>query len=152
MVVKTKCAGNKVMGLDVGAYNARRYFPRHLSAIELQLDHLRIECGLSPEFWNGRPEIHDRRLCSWLESKQFHKASKNSAALIMIAEGENSFKLLPAKFKPASEGANAARPPIFVSGLRAADSDLRNSGSDLRASVSAPARSVISPASTDPVN
>src|SRR5580658_2862892 len=102
MVVKTKCEGNKVTGLDVGAYNVRRYFPRHLSAIELQLDHLRIECGLSLDFWSGQPEIHDRRLCSWLESKQFHKASKGSVPLVMIADGENSFKLLAPAFEPTS--------------------------------------------------
>ena len=123
MVVKTKCAGSKVMGLDVGAYNARRYFPRHLSAIELQLDHLRIECGLSPEFWNGLPEIHDRRLCSWLESKQFHKESKASIPLTMIPDGENSFKLLPHTFKPTTRNS-------VVASSRSTDTDLRTSVSD----------------------
>ena len=60
MVVKTQCKGREVTGLHVGAANARRYFPRNVSAIELQLDHLRIECGLPPEFWSSQPEITTR--------------------------------------------------------------------------------------------
>ena len=102
MVVKTKCKGNKVTGLFVGALNVRRYFPRHISAIELQLDHLRIECGLSPDFWSGLPEIHDCRLCLWLESKQFQKACRTSIPMAMIPAGANSFKLEPPAFHRAS--------------------------------------------------
>lgn len=93
MVVKTQCKGSEVIGLLVGTQNARRYFPKHVEAIELQLDHLRIECGLTPDFWRGLPEIHDRRLCAWLESKQFKNASRTSIPLAMVPSGENSFKL-----------------------------------------------------------
>lgn len=94
MVVRTQCKGREVTGLLVGASNARRYFPRHLSAIELELDHLRIECGLSPEFWQGQPEIHDPRLCAWLELKQL-KSGCAPIPLAMIPSGENSFKIGP---------------------------------------------------------
>jgi hypothetical protein len=97
MVVKTQCKGDKVTGLFVGALNARRYFPKDLAAIELQLDHLRIECCLSPDFWSGLPEIHDRRLCIWLELKQFQTSSRASIPLTMIPAGPNSFKLEPRK-------------------------------------------------------
>lgn len=102
MVVKTQCKGSEVVGLLVGAHNARRYFPKHVGAIELQLDHLRIECGLTPEFWRGLPEIHDRRLCAWLESKQFLRASRTSIPLAMIPSGENSFKLVSSSLKRAA--------------------------------------------------
>lgn len=105
MVVKTQCKGNTVTGLHVGTLNARRYFPRHVAAIELQLDHLRIECGLAPDFWQGLPEIHDRRLCAWLESKQFKKACRTSIPMAMIPAGANSFKLVPS----ASDGASRIR-------------------------------------------
>ncbi len=105
MVVKTQCKGSEVTGLRVGAYNARRYFPKHLAAIELQLDHLRIECGLTPDFWHGLPEIHYRRLCAWLESKQFLNSSRTSIPLAMIPAGLNSFKLEPS----AMHGANRMR-------------------------------------------
>ena len=96
MVVTSKCIGNKVTGLYIGAHNVRRYFPKTVSAIELQLDHLRIECGLKPDFWNGQPEIHDPRLCLWLESKQFKRQeSRSPMPLDMTPAGEHSFTLGP---------------------------------------------------------
>lgn len=101
MVVRTQCKGHEVTGLVVGTANARRYFPRNISEIELQLDHLRIECGLSPGFWQGRAEIHDRRLCAWLEQKQFHSAaSRAPIPLDMIPTGRNSFRLGPVSLRP----------------------------------------------------
>jgi hypothetical protein len=104
MVVKTQCNGHEVVGLVVGAYNARRYFPKDTSAIELELDHLRIECGLSPEFWNGQGEIHDRRLCAWLQLKQNSaKCSRTPLPLDMIPSGQNSFKIGPVSARPARE-------------------------------------------------
>jgi hypothetical protein len=97
MVVETQRKGCAVTGLRVGATNARRYFPRDVAAIELQLDHLCIECGLPPDFWDGQPEIHDPRLCAWLESKE-HKTNSGRFPhhLAMIPSGVNSFKLGPA--------------------------------------------------------
>lgn len=116
MVVKTQCKGHEVTGLRVGASNARRYFPKNISAIELQLDHLRIECGLPPDFWRGQPEIHDPRLCVWLESKQFnHNNSRVPVLLDMIPSGENSFKIGPVSLRPAKARAMAAT-PIIVAG------------------------------------
>ena len=98
MVVKTQCNSGEVTGLHVGATNARRYFPRDVFSIELQLDHLRIECGLSPDFWSGQPEIHDRRLCAWLQTKQLSsKCSRTPLPLDMIPSGKNSFRLGPCR-------------------------------------------------------
>ena len=59
MMVTTHSKGRKVIGLHIGAGNVRRYFPSPISIIELQLDHLRIQCELGPEFWQDDPEIHD---------------------------------------------------------------------------------------------
>ena len=53
MVVKTQSKGRGITALHVGASNVRRYFPKHISSIELQLGHLQIECGLKPDFWQG---------------------------------------------------------------------------------------------------
>jgi len=62
--------------------------------IELQLDHLQIQCGLQPDFWLDQPEIHDARLCAWLESKHLHgKPDRRSIPLALVPAGENSFKL-----------------------------------------------------------
>jgi len=46
MVVTSQCSGHRVIGILIGENNVQRYFPRHVKEIELQLDHLRIECGL----------------------------------------------------------------------------------------------------------
>jgi len=101
MLVMTQCKGHEVTGLLVGASNARRYFPKNLSAIELELDHLRIECGLSPDFWHGQPEIHDPRLCAWLEQKHFGKQARTPIPLDMIPSGEHTFRLGPASLRPS---------------------------------------------------
>lgn len=94
MVVKTQSKGHGVTGLNVGVNNVRRYFPKHISVIELQLDHLQIQCGLNPDFWQGQPEIYDPRLCAWLESRHMHaKLDRAPVPLAMIPAGKNSFRL-----------------------------------------------------------
>lgn len=95
MVVKTQIRGSEVTGLHVGARNVRRYFPKSIRVIELQLDHLQIQCGLSPEFWNGHPEIHDPRLCEWLDFKVLHpRGEGKQVKLAMTPAGKNAFKLI----------------------------------------------------------
>jgi hypothetical protein len=81
-----------VTGLNVGATNVRRYFPKSITEIELELDHLRIQCELTPEFWRGQPEIHDPRLCLWLESKQRNEQTNRHASLAMIRLDKNTFR------------------------------------------------------------
>ncbi|MGO9337703.1 MAG: hypothetical protein ACLPY1_09370 [Terracidiphilus sp.] len=98
MVVKTQSKGRGLTGLHVGASNVRRYFPRDISVIELELDHLQIQCDLDPEFWQDEPEIHDPRLCAWLESKNFHtRPDRTPVPMVMIPSGRNSFKLQPVR-------------------------------------------------------
>jgi hypothetical protein len=97
MVVKPQSNGHRITGIYVGVSNVRRYFPRRVAAIDLQLDHLRIRCGLTPGFWHGEPEICDSRLSDWLELKQLQGAgSRNSMPLAMTPAGEDSFILGPA--------------------------------------------------------
>ncbi len=94
MVVKTQCEGHAFTGVDVGAANVRRYFPRELEDIELRLDHLLILFSLPPGFWNGHPEIRDPRLFLWLESKNFSGSpGKTPLPLALIPSGKNSFRL-----------------------------------------------------------
>jgi hypothetical protein len=94
MVVKTQVKGSEVTGLHVGARNVRRYFPKGSRVIQLQLDHLEIQCGLSPEFWRGQPDIHDARLCEWLHFKITHPIGNNKeATLAMTPAGNNTFRL-----------------------------------------------------------
>jgi hypothetical protein len=94
MVVKTQSKGRGVTGLNVGISNVQRYFPKGVAVIELQLDHLQIQCDLGPDFWNNEPEIFDPRLCAWLESKHFHcNPGRAPVPLAMIPSGKNSFRL-----------------------------------------------------------
>lgn len=101
MVVKAKSIGQGLSGLHVGSDNVRRYFPKNVSTIELQLDHLSIQCGLAPEFWHGRPDIYDPRLCAWLETKHMHASrGRNPIPLAMVPAGDNSFRLQPVSADP----------------------------------------------------
>jgi hypothetical protein len=96
MVVKTQSKGRGVTGLHVGTANVRRYFPRNTMVVELQLDHLQIQCGLTPDFWQDQPEIHDPRLCAWLESKNLRGRPDRAPVLLsMVPAGKNSFRLQP---------------------------------------------------------
>ncbi|MGD0682586.1 MAG: hypothetical protein ABR990_11080 [Terracidiphilus sp.] len=96
MVVKTQSKGLGITVLHVGASNVRRYFPKNISSIELQLDHLQIQCGLKPNFWRGEPEIFDPRLCAWLEARHMHaKLDRAPIPLAMIPSGKNSYRLQP---------------------------------------------------------
>jgi hypothetical protein len=104
MLVKSQCIGNRVTGLVVGQNNVRRYFPRNVKAINLKLDHLMIECGLTAGFWDGEPEIHDPRLCLWLESKQSRESNcRASLPFSMVPTGEGAFSLGFAELQPRSK-------------------------------------------------
>jgi hypothetical protein len=94
MVVKTQLRGGEVTGLHIGARNVRRYFPKGTREIELELDGLQIQCGLAPEFWRGQPEIHDPRLCEWLDFKVLHRiGERKQVKLAMTPEGKSVFRL-----------------------------------------------------------
>ena len=67
MVVTTQCKGHGVTGLHVGTGNVHRYFPRNAQFIELQLDHLQIQCDLSPDFWKGQPEAVHHTELKWFQ-------------------------------------------------------------------------------------
>jgi len=96
MLVQTQSKGRGLMGLHVGDNNVRRYFSRELPVIELQLDHLEIQCGLDEKFWDGEADIFDPRLCAWLESKNYHESGRHTPVpLALIPSGPNSFRLRP---------------------------------------------------------
>ncbi len=100
MIVEAQSKGAGISWLHVGAANVRRHFPRGMATIELQLDHLRIRCGLKPNFWQGEPEIYDPRLCVWLETRHMSRTgNRTPVRLAMIPEGENSFRLEEAPIK-----------------------------------------------------
>lgn len=95
-------------GIYVGESNVQRFFPRHIKEIELQLDHLRIECRLGPHFWKDKPEISDPRLCTWLESR-YHNGNgrRGPISLALIPSGRNSFIVGPAQLEDAQRQAKS---------------------------------------------
>jgi hypothetical protein len=128
MVVKPQSNGHRFTGIYIGVNNVRRYFPRRIAAIDLQIDHLRIRCGLAPGFWHGDPEIRDSRLSDWLELKQLQGAgNRSSMPLAMTRSGEDCFILGPAApneharaprtHSPSPVGAGKAVGPFAVPAL-----------------------------------
>lgn len=105
MVVRTQSDGRVVTGLYIGTRNARRRFPRRNPTIELQLGHVQIRCQLPAEFWHGRPEIRDPRLCDWLESKLFHgRSCRVPIPLLMTLKEGSIYRLRPLPLQPPSNG------------------------------------------------
>ncbi|MGH9561787.1 MAG: hypothetical protein ACRD3S_10060 [Terracidiphilus sp.] len=94
MIVKTQCKGREFTGVEIGAENVRRYFPKDINVIDLHIDHLLIQLGLEPEFWEGHAQLCDRRLCAWLESKNFHgRPGEEPIPLVLIPMGKNCYRL-----------------------------------------------------------
>jgi hypothetical protein len=82
------------MGLHIGVSNVQEYFPRQVDSVELELDHLCIVCSLDSSFWEDRPEIHDLRLSTWLESKKLGgKIPAAPAPIALIPSGQYTFRL-----------------------------------------------------------
>ena len=116
MVVRAVRSGSEITGLRVGVRNARRYFAKRIPFVELHLGHLRIECGLAPDFWRGRPEIHDSRLNLWLKFKNPGvRSCRVPIKLTMSPSGKNTFRLEPSPRNGRSMATLAAAP---VSGSR----------------------------------
>jgi hypothetical protein len=96
MVVTTQRGERDRTGLHIGAANVRRSFREGTTAIELTLDHLQIRCTLSPDFWKGRPEIHDPRLSEWLVFKAAQRSIGRAAMeLTMVRSGIDTFVVQP---------------------------------------------------------
>ena len=105
MVVRTQSDGRVVTGLYIGTRNARRRLPKCIAAVELQLGHVQIRCALEPDFWRGRPEIRDQRLCDWLEASLFHgRSCRIPIPLLMSLQGRNVYGLQP--LLPQSRSSN----------------------------------------------
>jgi hypothetical protein len=106
MVVKTECEGGGVVSLYVGAANARRYFPKTCTSVELHLGDLSITCKLASDFWTDRPRICDPRLFSWLEYKVLHRCQRRlSVSLALVPSGTGAFRIEPLAVRPRNRGA-----------------------------------------------
>lgn len=94
MLVQIEHKGRSVAGLLIGTRNAKRYFPQSKSTVDLELDHLRIQCGLQPSFWNDRPQLSDPRLSAWLETKNLYpRRDRRPVVLTLVPTDKNSYRL-----------------------------------------------------------
>jgi len=60
----------------------------------LRLGDLEIDCKLSPEFWHGKPEIEDPRLCEWLQFRRSRQQTdRRPITLAMDSAGGDSYTL-----------------------------------------------------------
>ena len=114
MLVKAYTGAHEHTGLYVGEKNARRYFRKRAQSIDLLLDDLRIRCTLSPDFWEGHPEIHDARLNEWLDFKDVReRPSREPMMLTMLPSGENTYVVrtkAPASAQSFGAEVNLPRP------------------------------------------
>jgi hypothetical protein len=96
MLVTTYKDGRTGTGLMIGEANARRYFPKRRSSIELRLDDLQIQCTLEPDFWHGRPEIRDPRLSVWLEFKAGReRTTRQPMQMSLVPSGVSTYVVRP---------------------------------------------------------
>jgi hypothetical protein len=94
MIVRTQRKGREFTGVQIGAGNVLRYFPKDVRMIELRLDHLLIQLALDPDFWDGQARICDRRLGAWLQSKNFNsQPGDQPVPLALIPLGNNCYCL-----------------------------------------------------------
>ena len=98
MMGKMQNSGRNIIGLHIGKSNVRRHFPENLRSVELELDHLRIQCELKPSFWRDEPVITDPRLCAWLVQKNaYHESGLAPSEAVMVRASESSFRLQVAR-------------------------------------------------------
>ncbi len=115
MVVKTHCKGREFTGVEVGADNVRRYFPKDIEVIELHLDHLLIQCGLAPAFWHGQyrdsrsqaVRVAGVKKLSWTAGRGPHSAGADSLREELLPPAAASVNGRP-KFKPVLVPINPA--------------------------------------------
>ena len=94
MLVKVQQKSPGLTGLNIGADNVKRYFPKGNSSIDLQLDQVQIRCELQPAFWKNEPQIFDPRLSAWLKTRDLRKRDGEAAIVLALVPADNqSFRL-----------------------------------------------------------
>jgi|SRR6516164_11074619 hypothetical protein len=94
MLVGIQQKSPDLTGLNIGADNVKRYFPKRNSSIDLRLDHLEIRCDLQPAFWKNEPQIFDPRLSAWLKAKNLDKSKRGAdVVLALIPDDNQSFRV-----------------------------------------------------------
>lgn len=115
MLVTTYRDQSDRTGLLIGKANARRYFRKRCPSIELRLGDLHIQCTLNPDFWQGRPEIHDPRLSEWLKFKgDRNRSGREPMPLTLEPIGAGKFVLLSEAASPYQAFGSEVSKPVHA--------------------------------------
>ena len=91
--------GSGTYGIRIGAPNRREHFDPAWKKVEIEMDGVSHEFGLTPGFWKDCPEIRDRgepRLRRWLERHRSVPWPKgNPPRMELVPLGRGRFRLVP---------------------------------------------------------
>jgi hypothetical protein len=104
MLVSMQSDGHSITGIRMGMSDARRFFPQGLRSVDLELDHLRIQCDVRATESLDRAEISDPRLTAWLNEKLYwQKLPRTPVSAELVKSGKCAYRL---KLTPSSETHN----------------------------------------------
>lgn len=93
MIVTMQSKGQSITGIRIGMSDARRFFPGGLNSVDLELDHLRIRCGIRSNSRLHHAEISDPRLSAWLEEKFYWRKLPSTPVSVELVKSGNSYRL-----------------------------------------------------------
>ena len=97
MIATMQTQGGSITGICIGSSDAAGDSLDGVQSIDLELDHLCIQCDLHMDFWLDRAEISDPRLGAWLEEKFYwQKIPASPVSVEMVRTGDAyRLQLLP---------------------------------------------------------
>ena len=93
MIVTMQSKSHSITGIRIGMYEARRFFPRGLNSVDLELDDLRIRCSIHANSRLNRAEISDPRLTAWLEEKFYWQKLPATPVPVEMVRSGNAYRL-----------------------------------------------------------
>ena len=93
MIVTMQSKSHSITGIRIGMYEARRFFPRGLNSVDLELDDLRIRCSIHANSRLNRAEISDPRLSAWLEEKFYWQKLPATPVPVEMVKSGSAYRL-----------------------------------------------------------
>lgn len=93
MIATMQSDGHSITGIRMEMSDARRFFPRGLTSVDLELDHLRISCDLHACKWLQQTEISDPRLTAWLSEKFYGQKLPRTPVSVELRKSGKSYRL-----------------------------------------------------------
>ena len=93
MIVTMQSNGHSITGIRIDMFDARRFFPRGVNSVDLELDDLRIRCDVRANSRLHRAEISDPRLTAWLNEKFYWQRLPSTPVPVEMVKSGNSYRL-----------------------------------------------------------